>query len=540
MPKPNYAALPGSEKQVVPGATVQGPIAPNSRIEVSVRVKPRHPLPTAAEIDAAALRRQAPLSHDDFDKQYGADPADIAKVEAFARAHHLTVVEASEPRRTVILSGTVHNFQDAFDVELAHYEAPEFTYRGRVGTIGVPQNLSGIVEGVFGLDDRPIASAKFRRHHSHTTPHAAAATSFDPPQVAKLYNFPTGVNGAGQCIGIIELGGGYRPADLQAYFRKLNIPLPKVTAVSVPPARNSPGQDADGEVVLDIEIAGAVAPGAKIAVYFASNSRGSKGFLDAITQAVHDKTNNPSVISISWGGPEEGSTPMFQSQFNAALQAAAVLGITVCIASGDNGAADVGPNEWDGLVRVDYPASSPYALACGGTNLVGSGTKIQQETVWNQNAADTQYDSFGATGGGVSQMTPPPTWQHNAGVPVSVNRGGKQGRGVPDVAGDADPATGYNILLNGQTIVVGGTSAVAPLWAGLIALINQQLGRRVGFINPKIYALPADSPAFHDITEGNNRCTSGNYSQVGYDAGPEWDPCTGLGSPNGVELAKIL
>ena len=538
MAKPNYASIPGSEKQVISGAVAQGPIAPETRIEVTVRVKPRQPLPTAAEIDAAALRRDAPLTHDEFDNLYGADPADVTRVAAFAQAHQLTVVNISLPRRTIHLAGTVHHFQDAFDVQLDHYDAPEFTYRGRVGPIGIPRDLAGTVEGVFGLDDRPVATSKFRLDAAQA-PRLSPAT-FDPPAFASLYHFPTEVDGTGQCIGIIELGGGYRPSDLAAFFKRLNILLPKVTPVSVPPARNSPGQDADGEVVLDIEIAGALAPGASIAVYFASNTRGSKGFLDAITQAVHDRTNNPSVISISWGGPEEGSTPMFQSQFNQALQAAAVLGITVCVASGDNGAADIPPSVWDGLVRVDYPAASPYALACGGTNLVASGGQIRQETVWNQGVADTQGDSFGSTGGGVSQMTPRPTWQRSAGVPVSINHGGTQGRGVPDVAGDADPATGYNILLNGQVFPIGGTSAVAPLWAALIARINQRLGRRVGFINPKLYALPAGSPALREITVGNNRVSSGQYPEVGYDAAPGWDPCTGLGTPNGVELAKIL
>ena len=538
MPKLNYAAIPGSEKQVVTGARSTGPIAPNTRIEVTVRVRPRKPLPSAAEIDAAALRRQAPLTHEQYDAEYGATPADIAKVEAFAKSHQLTVVESSSPRRSVILSGTVASFQHAFDVQLDHYEAPDFTYRGRVGSIAVPTNLLGTIEGVFGLDNRPIARAKFRRHPSRAA--QVPQGTFSPTQVAQAYNFPTGVTGTGQCIGIIELGGGYRPSDLKTFFNSLNLPLPRVTAVSVSGSHNTPGSDADGEVVLDIEVAGAVAPGAAIAVYFASNTRGSQGFLDAITQAVHDSTNNPSVISISWGGPEEGSTAMFQDQFNSALQAAAVLGISVCIAAGDNGAADVGPNEWDGLARVDYPAASPYALACGGTHLVAAGGSISQESVWNQASADTQDDSFGATGGGVSQMTPPPTWQKDAAVPVSVNSGGTQGRGVPDVAGDGDPNTGYNIVLNGQTITVGGTSAVAPLWAGLLALLNQQLGRRVGFINPKIYALPADSPAFRDITTGNNRVSSGNYNNVGYDAGTGWDPCTGLGSPDGVELAKVL
>jgi len=538
MPKPNYAVVPGSEFGKVPGARMLGPIASETRIEVTVRVKGRKPLPSSDEMAARVLQGTPPLSHDQYEAEYGADPADVAKVEAFAKAHHLVVVETSLPRRSVILSGTVAHFSEAFDVKLDHYEAPEFTYRGRVGGIGVPSDLSGTVEGVFGLDNRPVARSKFRLDGG-LAPRVSLAT-FDPPQIAQAYNFPTGVDGTGQCIGIIELGGGFSPIDLQAFFSRLNLPVPKVTPVSVPPAQNSPGGDADGEVVLDIEVAGAIAPGASIAVYFASNNRGSKGFLDAITQAVHDKTNNPSVISISWGGPEEGSSAMFQGQFNQALQAGALLGITVCVASGDNGAADIGPSNWDGLARVDYPAASPYTLACGGTSLVLSGGAISQESVWNQHAADTAADSFGSTGGGISQMTPLPSFQSNANVPVSVNQGGTAGRGVPDVSGVADPSTGYNIVFGGQLFPAGGTSAVAPLWAGLIALINQRLGRRVGFINPKIYALPSGSAAFRDITVGDNRVSSGSFSNVGYDAQTGWDPCTGLGSPNGLELAKVL
>ncbi len=538
MSKPNYAVIPGSETEVVLGAEATGPIAPGTRIEVTVRVKGRKPLPSADEIAAGVLKGQAPITHDQYEAEYGADPADIAKVEAFAKAHKLAVVDASPARRSVMLSGTVADFSDAFDVQLDHYNAPEFTYRGRVGPIGVPSDLSGTVEGVFGLDNRPVAKPKIPLS-AELAPRVSLAT-FDPPQLAQVYNFPTGVDGTGQCIGIIELGGGYSPSDLQAFFGRLNLTTPKVTPVSVPPGQNTPGGAADGEVALDIEVAGAIAPGASIAVYFAGNTRGAKGFLDAITQAVHDKTNNPSVISISWGGPEEVSPPMFQDQFNAALQAGALLGITICCAAGDNGAADIGPSQWDGLARVDYPAASPYALACGGTNLVLSGGAIGQESAWNQHAADTIADSFGSTGGGVSQMTPLPSYQANAGVPVSVNPNGTSGRGLPDVSAVADPATGYNIVLGGQLFPAGGTSAVAPLWAGLIALINQQLGRRVGFINPKIYALPAGSPAFRDITAGDNRVTSGSFTNVGYDAQAGWDPCTGLGSPNGVELAKVL
>jgi kumamolisin len=284
--------------------------------------------------------------------------------------------------------------------------------------------------------------------------------------------------------------------------------------------------------MLDIEVAAAVAPKAKIVVYFTA-SASDQDFLDALTTAIHDQTNSPSVISISWGGPEQTATESFQQQFDQALQSAAALGITVTIASGDSGAADEGPNEWDGVAHADFPASSSYALGCGGTSITVSGGAITNETVWNQNEADTQDDSFGASGGGVSGVFPLPSYQQNANVPVNVSTG-KPGRGVPDVAGDADPASGYLIRVDGQEFPIGGTSAVAPLWAGLIALCNQSLGHRAGFINPLLYANPS---AFNDITTGSNRV---GPNKVGYDAGPGWDACTGLGSPNGQKILAVL
>ncbi len=186
-----------------------------------------------------------------------------------------------------------------------------------------------------------------------------------PLQLASLYNFLAG-DGKGECIGIIELGGGYQASDLTAYFSGLGVPAPKVVAVGVDQSGNQPSGDPggpDGEVTLDIEIAGAIAPGATIAVYFTKNS--DAGFIDAVNRAVHDTTHKPSVISISWGGPETVWTPQSLQAFNSVLQAAAVMGVTVCAASGDSGSTDgVG----DGGDHVDFPASSPYVLACGGTN----------------------------------------------------------------------------------------------------------------------------------------------------------------------------
>src|SRR6202041_2154251 len=321
----------------------------------------------------------------------------------------------------------------------------------------------------------------------------AAAVSYTPPQVAAFYGYPN-AGGTGQCIALIELGGGYRPTDLSTYFSGLDVSAPSVTAVSVDHATNSPTGDADGpdgEVMLDIEVAGSIAPQARIAVYFSPNT--DAGFLDAITTAIHDTTNNPSVISISWGGPESTWTTQALTALDSACQAAAALGITITVAAGDSGSTD---GVTDGANHVDFPASSPHVLACGGTKLIGAGSTITSEVVWNEIT-----NNEGATGGGVSNFFPLPAWQANANVPAPSGSAG--GRGVPDVAGDADPVTGYQVRVDGQNMVIGGTSAVAPLWAGLIALNNQQNGKSAGFIQPQIYAAKAAS-AFRDIVSGNN------------------------------------
>jgi kumamolisin len=472
--------------------------------------------------DQLPAKRQY-LAREQYAASYGSDPADLAKVEAFARAHALVVVETSAARRSVFISGTAADFATAFGTTIEQYEHEGGSYRGRTGALTVPAELADIVEGVFGIDDRPVAKPHFQRVEPAPAIQAhAAGGSFTPPELAKLYNFPAGLDGSGQCIAIIELGGGYRTADIKAYFQKLGLPVPQVKAVRVDGGKNLPtnANSADGEVMLDIEVAAAVAPKALIAVYFAPNT--DKGFLDAITMAIHDAVNKPSVISISWGAAEKNWTAQAMTSYDQALQTAAALGVTVCCASGDNGSGD---GEADGKAHVDFPASSPFALGCGGTKLVGSGGSITNETVWNENSTSS------ATGGGVSDFFPVPAYQNAIGIPVSANPGGHKGRGVPDVAGDADPATGYAVRVDGQEFVIGGTSAVAPLWAGLIALINQKLGHPVGFLNPLIYGSLAGKGSFQDIKSGNN----GVYS-----AKTGWDACTGWGTPNGTKLLNTL
>jgi kumamolisin len=540
MAKPKGTIIPGSQKVPLEGAEAIAPAPPDERFEVTVRLRPKTPLPAARELLSGAPLPI--LTHEEYEKKYGSREADFALVRKFAKAHNLAVVRESPARRSAMLSGTVADFNKAFEVNLKTYAHLAGTYRGRVGPVRIPANLAGIVEGVFGLDNRPYA-----KRHGTLRPEAAAAASdgavpFTGDQLAKIYNFPAGVDGSGQTIGLIELGGGFRPQDITTYFKGLGLPVPTVIPVSIDGSSNSPStaNSADGEVVLDIEVAGAAAPGAKIVVYFAPNDRTSRGFLDALTKAVHDTQNNVSIVSISWGGPEVVKGNSFQTQFDQVLQAAALLGVTVLVAAGDDGAADIGPKEWDGNAHVDFPSASPFILSCGGTRLLAPQGKITGESVWNQQSADLVNDSFGSGGGGVAASFKLPAYQARAAVPPSLNPKGFKGRGIPDVTGDGDPASGYKVLVDGQNLQFGGTSAVAPLWAALIARINQKLNGRVGFINPQLYALPANSGAFNDITVGNNRTTFKKFTKVGYDAGPGWDAASGLGSPNGTVLSGLL
>jgi kumamolisin len=512
----NRITLRGSEIAPLPNSQVIGKVQPDETVRVSVILRRRGADPTAVHITEPRNH----LTHGEFRDRHGAHPEDVAMVERFAHHFHLTVVESSIQKRRVVLAGSAEAIARAFGAQLEHYRIKDtgYEFRGRTGTLSIPAELGGMVIAALGFDHRPIAKAHFR-----VKPKQAAATSFTPPQVARLYDFPAGATGSGQTVAIIELGGGYNTSDLQTYFTKLGINEPNITAVSVDGGQNSPGSDADGEVMLDIEVVGAIASGANIAVYFAPNTE--QGFVDAITDAVHDTSRNPSVVSISWGGPEDSYTQQGQTAMNSALQDAATLGVTVTVAAGDNGSTD---GAGDGKLHVDFPASSPYALACGGTTLRGSGTKISSEVVWNEIA-----NNEGATGGGVSNVFPLPSYQNSAGVPNQPETN-FVGRGVPDVAGNADPSTGYQVLVDGQDQVVGGTSAVAPLWAALVALINQETGTRAGFLNPKLY--PLGESDFHDITSGNNDDGGLGY----YSAAPGWDPCTGLGSPDGEAILQAL
>ncbi len=524
---PDLVPLQGSERAEIPNAQPAGALDQNETITVTLMLRRR------ADVPEELITGPQTLTSAQLGDRYGADLADIARVTEVLGRYRLTVTESHTSSRRVKVRGTVGDLSTAFGTTLTLVTSPhpdgtrEVTHRYRSGGLSVPAELAGIVTAVLGLDDRPVARPQFRRLTARTmapdtmapdtagrtmapgaTP-GATAGPLTAPQVAGFYNFPANTDGTGQTIAIIELGGGYTQSDLDTYFGGLGLATPSVTAVGVDGASNSPGQQADGEVELDIEVAGGVAPGAAQLVYFAPNT--DQGFIDAISQAVH-ATPPPIVVSISWGQSEDQWSAQSRTSMDSAISDAAVLGVTVTVAAGDNGSSDT-PGSTSG-VHVDFPASSPHALGCGGTQLVGdvSTFTITSEVVWNELA-----NNEGATGGGVSDVFPVPSWQANAGVPVNAGNG-QPGRGVPDVAGNADPVTGYQVVVDGQQQTIGGTSAVAPLWAGLIARLAQATGKQFGLLQPLIYAgvtAGTAAPGFNDILDGDNGA---------YKAGPAGTP----------------
>ena len=536
--------LPGSERHPLPQARVVADATPDEPVSVTVYVRPRQVQASDEVLMQANFlppQQRAYLSPAQIEELSGAEPEDLARVARWALAQGLEVGETSVAKRSIALHGSAETLAKAFGTQLAEYEHPTGRYRGRTGPVMVPQDLSDVIEAVFGLDNRRMGRPYLRRALRSLPARAARPMSgYLAPQVASLYNFPPGYTGAGQTIGILafngQLGatgltaaGGYDPGALQSYFSALGLAVPEIVDVVVHGPGNQPGNGTDptdvtGEVLLDIQVAGACAPGAKLVIYFTEFTE--RGWVDAIMAAATDTQNNPTVLSISYGNPEDAElvslwTRSAIDKVNEAFRTAALRGITICCASGDDGARD---QVADGLAHADFPASSPWVLGCGGTRLDASSGTLW-ETVWNGGLGS-------AGGGGVSRLFPVPLYQRSLLLPASVNPGQGYGRVVPDVSGNADPETGFMIVgPTGQFEgPIGGTSAAAPLWAALVAILNQAIGKPVGFLNPLLYQY-FSSGVLRDILVGDN----GAYSaSLGYDA------CTGLGSPDGVRLLTAL
>jgi kumamolisin len=483
------------------------------------------------------------MGRDRICQEYGADQKDIDLVATVLKQYGLTVVSTDAATRAVELSGSVAEMERAFQVKLFEYQHLDGNYRGRVGNIFVPEELKGVVVGVFGLDDRRVARRRRvseRRSHVARSMSSVPAGWYLPAELAKRYNFPPG-DGSGQTLGLLEFGGGYFPSDLKQFCGLAGVPEPEVKPISVDGASTKSRDGAEGEVMLDVEVIAGVCPKSKIIIYFAH--WGERGWLKALDAAVHDTENKPDVISVSWGNPEDADiwTRQAMDQVNETLKDAAMAGVTVCVAAGDDGSSDA---DLDGHAHADFPASSPYVLAVGGTAIPKKSAPLPDVFWFEGNGLREQNNpNSGSGGGGVSAVFPRPTWQQSIDI-RSVNPGAFEGRCIPDLAANADwTASPYLLCVDNQIQPNGGTSAAAPLIAALIARVNGQAGGAgtVGYLNPVLYQAGPDGQALGlsvctDVVSGNN-----TTSKVGgYDARVGYDAVSGWGTPDGAKLANVL
>lgn len=546
----NLVPLPGSVRRPLPGAQIIGDVDPQqmlNHVSVYFRQAANAPLlPDVIEFSSTAPRTRRYYTHQEAAECLQPDAQTVADFQAYLADNGITVKQTTGPcpGHVIHVSGTMGDFQEALGVDAKQYAHSTGNYRGRTGPLNLPAEFVPHVHSIFGLDNRRIGSSYLRvmkaRVQSRKQP-------FVPTALAKLYDFPANLDGKGQTVAILAFNGkiadtgisapgGYNLTALQNYFNQLGVPMPQISNVVVHGPGNTPNNgsnpnDVSGEIMLDIQMVGLLAPGAKIVVYFSEFTE--VGWVDVLQAVVNDTTHNPSICSISYGNPETSSDAANANtrgslwthgaivQADLAFKVAAAKGLSIFAASGDDGSPD---GNQDGRAHSDYPSSSAFVTGVGGTSLLANAAGITQETVWNDGPGS-------AGGGGVSALFALPDYQQNANVPASVNPGHHIGRGVPDVAAVADPSTGLLIVdNNGTPQQIGGTSASAPMWAALTARINQGVGHKVGFLNPLLYA-QIGTGAFHDITKGNN----GSYrAKIG------WDACTGLGTPDGARLMQAL
>lgn len=558
------------------------------RRKVQVRIVLKYaPLPDEHRLrrrvdsmDTRLPSEREPLASREFAALHAAGETHWEAALKFARRHRLEIVARHERTRELVVEGTARALNSAFGVTLRRFEHPSGSYHGHREPIRVPVELHGAIDGVLGLDSKPV----LRRWG---TP-APGAEPFAPAELSRYYRFPRGTTGAGQRIAVLSFGGGVHARDLTRYFSTLGV-APRVRVVTIDGANNAPlglpvlhdvvaalnepsatyAQLTSGfdiavleratqtiETTMDVQLVGALAPGASIDVVCAPND--AAGFRAAILAALglypvsaggrhRRRLRRANVISISWGEAEAAWAPHQMWAVHQALKKAAHLGVSVCCSSGDYGSSCAMPGETSDEAGVSFPASSPFALACGGTTLEtdGRGTIIG-EVAWNAETLGMRV----ATGGGVSGFFRKPAYQRDLILPkpgapderlwLSDTLGLDEpfhGRGVPDVAANADAATGCRILVGGVETVACGTSAAAPVWAALLACLGESLGVPVGWVNPHLYRAQSRR-AFHDVSRGTNDVRDRTVRY--FRAHEGWDACDGLGTPRGEELLRAL
>lgn len=434
-----------------------------------------------------------------------ASPIDL--FQRFATCHHLAL-KRDLSRRSIWLEGNVGQLSKAFGTSMHLYDDGICKFRARSGPLSIPEELAPWTLAVLGLDERPIV-----RRPLFAAVARADGEGLWPPEITTLYGLSSELDAPGQCVGIIALGGSYDPADLVAAAQGAKRRLPLVVPCPVSGKTNPFGNNefADQETTLDLQVVATLVPSARIAVYFAENTIAS--LVDAIRAAVSDDVNRPTVLSISWGSAEKFWVDSDINAVQSAFADASKRGITVVAAAGDYLAT---AGLLDGEAHVLFPASSPLVLACGGTQLSLDETgAIADEEVWHVGSV--------GTGGGISNKFSLPDFQRTASVPGSYKEG-KIGRGVPDVSATASKNPGYRVIYKRESIALDGTSAAAPLWASLIAMANSKRGGSLGTVHSFLYT---NSILCRQVSIGNNR-----LNEIGYDARPGWNPCTGLGVPN--------
>lgn len=571
-----HRLLRGSKQPALLNAKRVGRANPKARIRLllTVRRKPGHPaMPTQEYWAKTPLAKRVYLSREEFARLYGADAKDIETVKSFAKAQGLKIDRIDVPGRTVRLSGSIGQIEKVFRVRMYMYKSEAQKYRSHEGFVFLPIALIGVVTGVFGFDNRQLMRRQIQMIplDKWVQIFPRLILPLTPPQVAGMYNFPPG-GAEGQTIGLVEFGPqGYAQSDIDSFFQEVELPAP--TIVNVPADGDTVLEG--GECVLDIDVAGSAAPGATLAIYFSGGASDDPAVIQLYKNAVHDAVNNPSVISISYAGAESSYSPATLAAIHETFEEAALLGVTILAASGDNGACDNGAvNAYFAHVpTAQYPASDPYVTGCGGTSITRNfqlkAEAVFTENTWNDKRWDLNtwiIDGFGpsfqgtfvggATGGGLSGSFEQPPWQSGIGVGPAGSLGvrlPKYGRGVPDISGNASMTSGYQLFYFGAPTLIYGTSAVAPLYAGLVALMNARLPKNVGFLNPLLYGFKARRTAFRDIADGisnavpyclNHNLVSGVLPDLGlskgYKSGPLWDPCTGLGVVNGEALLESI
>jgi kumamolisin len=509
-----------------------GPVERESEVTLTFALAPRDRSGLTAK-----ARSGRSFSRADVENAHRPEGATVRELLRWCAARGLRA-EAGADGWLVEVRGAAPDVERALGVRLDSVSVGRV--RGRL-VRGEPDLPPG-VGAVLGLSDlaRPWRGRPHRPGGAAAATGPASGPGYLPADIRLAYGLPdpaTGLDGQGESVAVLEFGSAFRTSDLSAFWQRVGVRAPRVESIWAPPAPRpgapAPPASADVEATADVEWVGALAPGALVVVVNALVGEGAGGFAQALARALVEVTRldpRPGVVSISWGDAEAFFAPADLAALDWLCARAAAMGVSVVAASGDSGAYGV-PVPVGPLQSVDAPACLSHVLAVGGTRMELSDGVVARELGWSDGAGG------GASGGGVSAVFPVPPWQDAAAVAAAT--GGGAGRGVPDVSADADPDTGYRMLLDGRVGVVGGTSLAAPVWAAALTLVNQARRRTglgpVGLAAPALYPL-ARPTRVRDILVGDNAF----LSAPGYRCRPGWDAVTGLGSPAGPALWQAL